>query len=105
MITLRVVRRDQAEEQVLAECRSSVVPARGETLQLETLDPSSAGARPSTLWRVVSVTLHVPSKESGARVGGAPHAVDLVEVGVLPDGVELPELAQAAEELPSELRR
>src|SRR5579862_1515761 len=37
MVTLRVLRHDR-HEQVLAECLSAVVPARGEVLQLDTLD-------------------------------------------------------------------
>ena len=103
MITLRVVRRDR-HEQVLAECRSSVVPEHGETLVLETLDASGVAMRPGTLWRVVSVTLHVPSSESRAPASGGALAVNLVEVAVVPDAVELPELAQAAEEIPSRSR-
>jgi len=60
MVTLRVIRHGR-NEQVLAECSSTVIPARGEVVQLDTLDSSGDQSRPSTLWRVVSVTLHVPS--------------------------------------------
>ena len=37
MVTLRVVRHDR-HEQVLAECQSAVIPARGEVVQLDTID-------------------------------------------------------------------
>ena len=37
MFTLRIVRHDR-NEQVLAECQSTCVPARGEVLQLDTID-------------------------------------------------------------------
>src|SRR5205823_7714112 len=70
MVTLRVVRHDR-HEQVLAECLSSVVPARGEALQLDTVDARGEQSRPSTIWRVVSVTLHVPSQKSAAPSNGS----------------------------------
>ena len=69
MFTLRVVRHDR-HELVLAECQSTVVPARGEVIQLDTLDREGEPARPSTLWRVVSVTLHIPSLASSAPGDG-----------------------------------
>jgi hypothetical protein len=60
MITLRVVRHDR-HDQVLAECQSAAVPTSGEVLQLDTVNDHGEPSRPSTLWRVVAVTLHVPS--------------------------------------------
>lgn len=100
MITLRVVRHDR-HEQVLAECQSAVLPARGEVLQLDTLDEQGEMSRPSTMWRVVSVTVHVPSvKSSSPRRGDL--AVKRVEVTVLPDVSLVPEFAHAAEEILSE---
>ena len=62
MVTLRVVRHDR--ELVLAEVPSDVIPSRGEVLQLDTLDEAGEKSRPSTLWRIVSVTVHVPSLAS-----------------------------------------
>ena len=100
MVTLRVVRHDR--DQVLAECQSTVVPARGEVLQLDTLGERGEKSRPSTLWRVVSVTLHVPSLASSVPPGAAPLAVRQVEVAVLPDVALVPEFAAAAEKILSE---
>ena len=100
MVTLRVVRHDR--DQLLAECQSVVVPARGEVLQLDTLDEQGEKSRPSTLWRVVSVTLHVPSLASSASPGNTPLAVRQVEVAVLPDVSLVPEFAAAAEKILSE---
>ena len=94
MVTLRVVRQDR-QEQVLAECLSACVPARGEVLQLDTLDANGEKSRPSTMWRVVSVTLHVPSKNSSQPLTGE-LSVRRVEVAVLPDVTLVPEFAQAA---------
>jgi hypothetical protein len=94
MITLRVVRHDR--DLVLADCASVVVPARGEVLQLDTLDSNGEKTRPSTLWRVVSVTLHVPSLSSAAPRDGSPLAVQQVEVAVLPDVALVPEFAHEA---------
>lgn len=88
MITLRVVRHDN-HDQLLAECASTVLPARGEVLQLDTNDRDGGPAGPSTLWRVVSVTLHVPSLRSQAPPNGSPLSVKIAEVAVLPDS-ELP---------------
>src|SRR4051794_39601255 len=39
MVTLRVVRHDR-HEQLLAECLTTVLPERGEVLQLDTFDTS-----------------------------------------------------------------
>jgi hypothetical protein len=100
MVTLRVVRHDR-HEQVLAECLSACVPARGEVLQLDTLDENGEKSRPSTMWRVVSVTLHVPSLNSGKPRRGD-LTVKRVEVTVLPDVSLVPEFAQAAAEILSE---
>jgi len=103
MVTLRVLRRGR-QEQMLAECLSAVVPARGEVVQLETLDAEGTPTRPSTLWRVVSVTLHVPSLASSRPADGAPLSVRTVEVSVLPDVAILPELAAQQAEILSESR-
>ena len=100
MVTLRVVRHDR--EHVLAECQSGVIPARGEVLQLDTLDEQGEMSRPSTLWRVVSVTLHVPSLASSAQRGKTPRSVRQVDVTVLPDVSLVPEFAAAAEKILSE---
>src|SRR5207302_11373202 len=70
MFNLRIVRHDR-HEQVLADCQSAVVPARGEALQLDTLDANGPQSRPSTMWRVVSVTLHVPSLQSSEPKDGS----------------------------------
>jgi hypothetical protein len=94
MISLRVVRHDR--DLVLAECDSIVVPARGEVLQLDTLDSAGEKSRPSTLWRVVSVTLHVPSMASARPRDGSTLAVQQVEVAVLPDVALVPEFAHEA---------
>jgi hypothetical protein len=101
MVTLRVVRHDR-HEQVLAECQSVVVPARGEVIQLDTTDRSGEMTRPSTLWRVVSVTLHVPSLASQTPNDGNGLAVRRVEVSVLPDMAFAPELEAAAAQILSE---
>lgn len=101
MFNLRIVRHDR-HEQVLAECQSAVVPARGEALQLDTVDGQGDQTRPSTMWRVVSVTLHVPSLQSAEPRDGEPLAVKRVEVTVLPDVALVPEFAQAAAQILSE---
>jgi hypothetical protein len=101
MVTLRVVRHDR-HEQVLAECQTTVLPDRGEVLQLDTMDATGEMTRPSTLWRVVSVTVHVPSVASQRPAGDSPLAVKLVEVTVLPDISLVPEFAAAAERILSE---
>jgi hypothetical protein len=103
MFTLRIVRRDR-NEQVLAECQSACLPARGEVLQLDTVDADGEKSRPSTMWRVVGVTLHVPSLSSSQPSDGSPLAVQLVEVTVLPDVAVLHELSSAAQEILSESR-
>ena len=84
MIRLRVLRYDRSDV-LLAECESPVVPARGETLQLDTLDGDGGPAGPSTLWRVMSVTIHVPSLQSQAPRDGSALCVRQVEVNVMPD--------------------
>jgi hypothetical protein len=103
MITLRVTRHD-SNEALLAECPSSVIPARGEVLQLDTLESDGGMIRPSTLWRIVAVTIHVPSLQSAAPGGGESLRVRTVEVSVLPDVSLLPALHQAAAEVLSESR-
>lgn len=103
MIQLRVIRHDR-QEQLLAECLSHVLPVRGEVLQLDTLDDQGEKINPSTLWRVISVTLHVPSLRSASQADGSPLAVRTVEVAVLPDVTLVPELSQAAEHILSESR-
>jgi hypothetical protein len=101
MITLRIVRHDR-QEQVLAECESPVVPARGEVVQLDTTDSRGELTRPSTVWRVVSVTVHAPTLSSSAPADGTPLQVRLVEVAVLPDVALVPEFAHAAAQILSE---
>jgi len=101
MVTLCIIRHDR-EDHVLAECASIVIPARGEVLQLETIDATGGKSRPSTLWRVVAVTLHVPSLQSSAPADGSPLSVRRVEVSVLPDIALVPEFAHAAEAILSE---
>ena len=103
MITLRVTRHDR-NEQMLAECQSSVIPARGEVLQLDTVESDGTTSRPSTMWRIVAVTVHVPSLHSSAPTDGSPLSVKTVEVSVLPDGSLLPALHHAAEQVLSESR-
>jgi hypothetical protein len=103
MFTLRISRHDRSD-QVLAECRSSCVPARGEVLQLDTFDRDGEQLRPSTMWRVVGVTLHVPSLQSQPPKNGSGLSVQLVEVTVLPDVAVLHDLEAAAQEILSESR-
>lgn len=103
MFTLRVIRHDR-NDQVLAECQSVVCPARGEVLQLDTVNEAGEKVRPSTLWRVVSVTLNVPSLLSSRPADGSPLAVRQVEVEVLPDTALIPDFAAAAEKVLSESR-
>lgn len=100
MVTLRVIRHDR--EQLLAECTSVVIPASGEVLRLDTIDEAGENSRPSTMWRVVSVTVHVPSLASAKGADGTPPCVQLVEVAVLPDVSLVPEFAAAAEKILSE---
>lgn len=90
MFTLRVVRHGN-QDQLLAACQSEVLPVRGEVLQLDTTDSAGEPAAPSTLWRVIAVTLHVPGLRSQRPADGSPLCVKLVEVTVLPDS-ELPAL-------------
>ena len=56
------------------------------------------------MWRVVSVTLHVPSMASEQPRDGTQLTVRLVEVAVLPDVAVLHELTSAAQEILSESR-
>jgi len=102
MITLRVTRHDR-NEALLAECQSAVIPARGEVLQLDTLDADGSVTR-GTMWRIVAVTIHVPSLQSAAPLGGEALRVRTVEVSVLPDVSLLPALHAAAAEVLSESR-
>ena len=103
MITLRVTRHDR-NEQLLAQCLSAVIPARGEVLQLDTVESDGTMSRPSTMWRIVAVTVHVPSLQSSAPADGAPLAVRTVEVNVLPDVSLLPALHHSAEQVLAESR-
>ena len=96
MFTLRVVRHGQ-QEQLLAECLSACTPVRGEVIQLDVSDRDGEPAGPSTLWRVVSVTVHVPSLNSQAPADGSPLRVKLVEVAVIPDS-DLPMMSAVARE-------
>jgi hypothetical protein len=102
MITLRVTRHDR-NEALLAECQSIVIPVRGEVLQLDTVDTDGNPIR-GTMWRVVAVTVHVPSLNSAAPLDGTPLRVRTVEASVLPDVSLLPALEIAAEEVLSESR-
>ena len=101
MVTLRVIRHDR-HEQILAECLSEVIPARGEVVQLDTLDRTGEMTRPSTIWRIVAVTVHVPSLASQAPADGTPLRVSRVEVAVLPDVALVPEFEAAAAKILSE---
>ena len=101
MVTLRILRHDR-HEQLLAECLSAVVPSRGEVLQLDTVDENGEMSRPSTMWRVVSVTVHVPSLNSARKPLGEDLRVRRVEVTVLPDVSLVHEFAHAAAEILSE---
>jgi hypothetical protein len=103
MVTLRIVRRDRGQ-QLLAECQSPVLPVRGEVIQLDTVDSSGTPTSPSTLWKVVAVTVLVPSVRSSAPRDGSPLCVKFVEVSVVPDAGLFPQLAQEAEERLSESR-
>lgn len=102
MVNLRIIRHDR--EQVLADCESVVVPTSGEVVQLDIVDSDGEKRRPSTLWRVVSVTLHVPSLQSAMREDGKKHRVQQVDVEVLPDVALVPEFAHHAEKVLSESR-
>jgi hypothetical protein len=103
MITLRVTRHDR-NEMLLADCQSAVIPARGEVLQLDTVEADGTMSRPSTMWRIVAVTLHVPSLHSSAPLDGSPLRVRTVEVSVLPDVSLLPALHHAEAKVLSESR-
>ena len=103
MITLRVTRHDR-NEMLLAECQSHAIPARGEVLQLDTTESDGTMSRPSTMWRIVAVTMHVPSLHSSAPADGRPLRVKTVEVSVLPDVSLLPALHEAAEQVLAESR-
>ena len=98
MVTLRVVRHDRPD-MLLAQCESTCLPVRGEALQLDSVDADGVPIRPSTLWRIVSVTLHIPSTHSSAPRDGSPLRVRLVEVAVLPDVALETQYMQAAEVL------
>src|SRR4051812_30701 len=102
MVNLRIIRHDR--EQLLADCESLVVPASGEVVQLDVVDSDGERRRPSTLWRVVSVTLHIPSLQSAMREDGKKHRVQQVDVEVLPDMALVPEFAHHAEKVLSESR-
>ena len=102
MITLRVTRHDR-NEALLAECQSVVIPARGEVLQVDTLEADGSMSR-GTMWRVVAVTVHVPALQSAAPLDGLPQRVRTVEVSVLPDVSLLPAMEAAAAEVLSESR-
>ena len=84
MVHLRVLRYDRPDV-VLAECDSPCIPVRGEVMQLDTVDAQGLLSGPSTLWRVVSVTMHVPSVLSAKPHDGSPLSVKIVEVNVVPD--------------------
>ena len=102
MITLRVLR--DRTEQLLAVCQSPCLPAKGELLQLDTVDAQGTPCSSSTLWRVVWVTMHVPSLRSESPADGSPLAVRTVEVGVVPDNTLEPAFSEAAAEILNESR-
>ncbi|MEP6732162.1 MAG: hypothetical protein ABJE10_16065 [bacterium] len=81
-----------------------MIPARGEVLQLDTVESDGTTSRPSTMWRIVGVTIHVPSLHSAAPASGEPLGVRIVEVSVLPDVSLLPALHHAAEQVLAESR-
>jgi hypothetical protein len=56
------------------------------------------------MWRIVAVTMHVPSLHSSSPVDGSPLRVQIVEVSVLPDVSLLPALHHAAEQVLAESR-
>lgn len=103
MITLRVTRHDR-NELLLAECLSDVIPARGEVLQLDSVESDGTMSGPSTMWRIVAVSIHVPSLQSSSPADGRPLRVRTVEVSVLPDVSMLPALQYAAEQVLAESR-
>ena len=103
MITLRVTHHDR-NELLLADCQSAVIPARGEVLQLDTVEADGSMSRPSTMWRIVAVTVHVPSLHSSSPMDGSPLRVRTVEVSVLPDVSLLPALHHAEAKVLSESR-
>ena len=72
-------------------------------MQLDTVDGDGNTVR-GTMWRVVAVTVHVPSLQSSEPIDGTPLRVRTVEVSVLPDVSLLPALEAAAEEVLSESR-
>ena len=74
----------------------------GHTDIVDTVDATGEKSRPSTLWRVVSVTVHVPSLASQRPQDGNTLCVQQVEVAVLPDVSLVPEFAAAAEQILSE---
>lgn len=84
MFTLRVVRHGNPD-QLLASCQSAALPTRGEVLQLDTTDSRGEPSGPSTLWRVIAVTLHVPGVRSEPPADGSALCVKQVEVTVIPD--------------------
>ena len=84
MIRLRVMRYDRPDL-VLADCESSCLPVRGEVIQLDTVDADGNLSGPSTLWRVVSVTVHIPSVLSSQPKDGSRLGVRVAEVNVVPD--------------------
>ncbi len=103
MITLRVTRHDR-NELLLAECLSDVIPASGEVLQLDTVESDGTMNRSGTMWRIVAVSIHVPSLHSSSPADGQPLRVRTVEVSVLPDVSLLPALQHAAEQVLAESR-
>jgi len=103
MFTLRVVRHDRPEH-VVAECTSPALPVTGEMLLLDTLDAEGVLDGPSTCWRVVGVTLHVPSIRSARRRDGKLHSVQVVDVAVRPDVIGVGDLIKSAQEILSEPR-
>jgi hypothetical protein len=92
MVIMRVVRHDR-HEQVLAECQSTVLPVRGEAIQLDTVDESGEQSRPSTIWND-SESRRITWRRSARppRGGSALTVASGVGVSVLPDVALVPEL-------------
>ena len=102
MVTLRVVRHDR-HDQVLAECQSTVLPVRGEVLQLDTIGCGrrKVPAEHDVAGRVGHAARAVVRVATAARRSTAV-ASSSVEVAVLPDVALVPEFAAAAEQILSE---
>ena len=88
---------------MLAECQSTVIPARGEVVQLDTTDATGEiiATEHDVARRLGDAARPVARVVSGRRTE-APLSVQHVEVAVLPDVTLVPEFAAAAEQILSE---